>query len=245
MTTLMKWPVLLTLLVLTLPVTVAQTTQPAQEEISALQLRANTLLTRRDYKAALPLLEELVERLKDQPDKLGPVQELLRACRKNIIAPQDGNPDKVVAAPPDPNDPPTSAEKRIPHPRPEPGKAVELTIKELGNFEYDADKGGNIPDDVKAMDGATLRLSGYMIPMDQADSITQFALVPSLFACCFGQPPQLQHTIIVNTPSGKAVSYSADEIVVEGRLHIEEKKDDGFIVSIFEMECTSVRPSAR
>ena len=99
-----------------------------------------------------------------------------------------------------------------------------MAIKELGNFEYDADKGGNIPEDVKAMSGSMIRLNGFMIPMDQATSISQFALVPSLFACCFGQPPQIQHTIIVNCPKGKAVSYYPDEINVEGKLKVERKK---------------------
>jgi hypothetical protein len=84
-----------------------------------------------------------------------------------------------------------------------------------------------------------------MIPMDQADSITQFALVPSLFACCFGQPPQIQHTIIVKCPKGKAVSYFPDEISVQGKLSVDEKKEDGFIVSIFEIQCSSVKPAAK
>jgi len=120
-----------------------------------------------------------------------------------------------------------------------------MTIKELGNFEYDADKGGNIPADVKALNGTTVKLNGFMIPMDQATSISQFALVPSLFACCYGQPPQIQHTIIVNCPKGKAVSYFPDEINVEGKLKVEEKKEDGFIVSIFEIVCDSVKPVAK
>ena len=120
-----------------------------------------------------------------------------------------------------------------------------MAIKELGNFEYDADKGGNIPADVKAMSGSSIRLTGFMIPMDQATNISQFALVPSLFACCFGQPPQIQHTIIVNCPKGKAVAYYPDEITVDGTLKVEEKKEDGFIVSIFEMECSSVKPIAK
>jgi hypothetical protein len=66
-----------------------------------------------------------------------------------------------------------------------------------------------------------------------------------LFACCFGQPPQIQHTVVVNCPKGKAVSYYPDEIVVEGTLKVEEKKDDGFIVSIFEVEVNSVKPAAK
>ena len=40
------------------------------------------------------------------------------------------------------------------------------------------------------------------MPMDQSENITQFALVPSLFGCCYGQPPQIQHGVIVTCPKG-------------------------------------------
>src|SRR5207244_8110842 len=134
------------------------------------------------------------------------------------------------------------AEARKPHAAPKSDELRELEIKELGNFEYDADKGGNIPADVKALTGMKLRLHGFMIPMDQAENITHFALVPSLFACCFGQPPQIQHTMVVHTPKGKAVGYFPDEIIVEGSLVVNEKKEDGIIVSVFELNCNSVKP---
>ena len=47
--------------------------------------------------------------------------------------------------------------------------------------------------------------------------------MPSLFACCFGQPPQIQHTIVVQCPEGKAVSYFPDEINVEGTAAVAVK----------------------
>ena len=138
-----------------------------------------------------------------------------------------------------------TGDDRKPHKKPKDGEAYTLLIQELGNFEYDQEKGGNIPKDVQALTGSTVRLTGYMIPLDQADKIKQFVLVPDLFACCFGQPPQVQHSIIVSCPDGKAVSYFPDEIQVEGKLKVEEKKDDGFIVSIFEINCTSVKPAPK
>ena len=98
---------------------------------------------------------------------------------------------------------------------------------------------------MKKLSGSRIRVQGFMIPLDQADNISHFALVPSLFACCFGQPPQIQHQIVVHTPKGKAVSYFPDEIVCEGALKVEEKKDDGYIVSVFEMEVSSVKPAAK
>ena len=216
-------------------------TQPADK--GSLEFRAEQAFTAAQYAVALPLLQKLETQYKENPDKLAPVQEQIRVCQKNIAMAQATV--QVAPAAPGAADPEMSAEKRSPHPAPKTGETVAMTIKELGNFEYDADKGGNIPADVKAMSGSSIKLNGFMIPMDQAENITQFALVPSLFACCFGQPPQIQHTIIVNCPKGKAVSYFPDEINVEGKLKVEEKKEDGFIVSIFEIECSSVKPVAK
>ena len=209
--------------------TVAQSTQPLDK--ATLEQRANDEFNRGNYALALPLLEDLAVRNKDNPDVVGPILEKIRVCNKNIAEGNGG-----AGAPTGP---------RKPHPKPKPGQVIELQIKDLGNFEYDADNGGNIPQDVKDLSGCTVRVPGFMIPMDQADNITQFALVPSLFACCFGQPPSIQHTIVVNCPDGKAVSYYPDEIIVEGTLRVEEKKEDGFIVSVFEMDVNSVKPAGK
>jgi hypothetical protein len=138
-----------------------------------------------------------------------------------------------------------SGDDRKPHAKPKDGETLACSIQELGNFQFDQEKGGNIPKDVVALTGSHVRLTGFMIPLDQADKIKQFVLVPDLFACCFGQPPQVQHSIIVACPEGKAVSYYPEQIQVEGKLNVEEKKDDGFIVSIFEINCTSVKPAPK
>lgn len=223
----------------------AQTTQPVASAAStlivdraALEIRANQEFSRGQYALALPMLRRLAEMSKDQPEALGPIEEKIRVCEKNL-----GN-----AAPPDVSaavSSPSVNATRKPHPAPQSGQVLELMIKDLGNFDYDASKGGNIPKDVLALHGTKIRLRGYMIPMDQAANITQFALVPDLFACCFGQPPQLQHTIVANCPKGKAVSYYPEEITVEGTLSVREKKDEGFIVSIFELDVSSVKPSPK
>ena len=201
---------------------------------------AGTLaFNRGDYANALPLLKKTAEKYKDNPDKLGPVQERIRVATK-AIALANVQKNAVAVDPTTPDNTP-----RKPHPAPEEGKVQEMAIKDLGNFDYDADKGGNIPDDVKKLSGSMVRLHGYMIPIDQAERISKFALVPSLFACCFGQPPQIQHIIIVECPAGKAVSYYPDELSVEGKLTVDEKKEDGVITSVFQLTTTSVKPAAK
>jgi hypothetical protein len=212
-----------------------QTTKPADDP-AAVQLRATQAFNRGEFAVALPLLQKVADTLKDKPDQAGQVQEQIRVCQKNLQISAQAQPQQSV---------PVDTGPRKSHPAPKPGEELSMTIKELGNFDYDAEKGGNIPADVKALSGSKLKLKGFMVPMDQADSITQFALVPSLFGCCYGQPPQLQHTIIVNCPKGKSVSYFPDEIEVSGTLKVDEKKDEGFIVSIFEVECSSVKPAGK
>lgn len=251
MTSRWSWTVLALALAAGLARAAAPATQPAIDASDPrVELRANQAFNRGEYATALPLLQALAAYDKDQPDRLGPIQEKIRVCVKGlasakasaVAAPGQG---LTTGVPPGPADVPMDPETRHKHPTPKPGEVVELTIKELGNFQYDDEKGGNIPADVKAMNGAEIRLHGFMIPMDQADKITQFALVPSLFSCCFGQPPQIQHTIVVNCPKGKAVGYCPDEIIVQGKLTVQEKKDDGYVVSIFEVGAQSVKVAGK
>jgi hypothetical protein len=214
----------------------AQATQPAN---LPLEYRANQAFNQGRYAMALPLLQELAGTLIDQPDRLGSVEERIRVAKTAIAAAQKMQPDATaqpVAV---------TADVRTPHPLPKPGEVVELAIKELGNFDYDGEHGGNIPADVTAMSGAKIRVRGYMIPLDQAENIGEFALVPSLFSCCFGQPPQVQHTIVVHLPKDKVISYFPDELQVEGTLRVQEKRDEGYIVSIFDLDASSVKPAPR
>jgi hypothetical protein len=132
---------------------------------------------------------------------------------------------------------------RTPHKPPVAGETRELAVKELGNFDYDPDQGGVIPDDVKALSGTKVRLKGYMLPLSQARKVTRFALVPSVFSCCFGQPPGVQHTVIVDCEPGKSVAYSSDPVAVEGTLTVGEVKEDKYTIALFQLVCTNVAPS--
>jgi hypothetical protein len=181
-----------------------------------------------DNAAALPLLRELEKRYPAGSKQANATQTEIRRLERLI------------------NLGPATGDSRVPITPPAPGEVKEFeSIKDLGNFDYDVEKGGNIPPDIAHLNHSSIRIRGFMIPMDSAENIQKFALVPSLFSCCMGQPPQIQHTIVVVTPKGKAVSYFPDEIIVEGPLTVEEKKEDGFIVSIFEVSATSVKPASR
>src|SRR5205823_1959203 len=119
-----------------------------QAEDASIEFHAHQAFTRGKYATALPLLQKLAASYKSQPDKLGPIQEQINVCQKaiTVATAQQGQPGQ--------SDPAMAPETRKPHPAPKAGETIGLTIKELGNFEYDADKGGNIPEAVKALSGA-------------------------------------------------------------------------------------------
>ena len=141
-----------------------------------------------------------------------------------------------------PSDPPMTKDTRIPHTAIAAGTTAEMSIKELGNFDFDPTKDADVPADVKLVEGAKVKLNGFMWPLTQSDKITEFALVPSLTSCCFGAPPGVQHVVTCHVPGGKAVDFSVDEIYVEGIVHVRVKRENDYTSSIFEVDVTSVRP---
>jgi uncharacterized protein len=140
-----------------------------------------------------------------------------------------------------PGDPPMAPDTRIPHTKPKYGDVLTMTIKELGNFDFDPQADADIPADVKLMEGAHVKLNGFMIPLTQAIKVDKFALVPSLAGCCYGAPPGVQHIITCTTPPDKAMDYVLDELEVEGIVHVRVKREDGYTSSIFEMDVTSAK----
>ena len=155
---------------------------------AVLELHANQTFDRGQYALALPMLLKVADHYKDNPEKLGPTQEKIRVCQKNLATAVAAS---VSATAQQPAIASSDEQHASPIPLPKPGETVELDIKQLGNFDYDISNGGNIPKDVIHLNGVKLRTHSFMIPLDQADNISEFALVPSLFSCCFGQPPQV------------------------------------------------------
>jgi hypothetical protein len=235
---------------------------PSAEELA---VHAEKLFAKGDYDTALTVFKQLAETFKGDPARLAAIQKKLMVCEQAV------HPPKVVAvfapAPTPPSEfmralrmrPKTAAVSapaptpvpeaevmstagRRPHPVPKPGEVLEITLKALGNFEYDQEKGGAIPADVKRLNGVKIRVRGYMIPMGPDEKSFQFALITNLDTFRRPSSPSLliQHMIVADCPKGKAIAYYPDEIIAEGTLKVEEKRDSGYIVCIFNLDVTSV-----
>ena len=140
-------------------------------------------------------------------------------------------------------DPPELGPRR-PHRPPQQGEVREMTIRRLGNFNYEQQ--GGIPDDVRRLDGMGVRLRGYVVPTNQAIPETQFALVPSLTSCCYGQPPGIEHIVMVSCAGGRKLDGDpTTEVVVKGTLRVGEMLQDRNVVALYRVTDASVRPIAR
>ena len=196
------------------------------------------LLQQRDYANAMPLLQARFEQVKNDKKAVEQVKYYTGVCAKGLGQSQFIGRVGEVA---DPTMDPSTGQKRVPHAPLAAGETRTMGIKELGNFDYDAEKGGEVPEDVLALNGGTIRLSGYMLPLSQSQYMTEFALVPTLFNCCFGQPPGVQHVVTAHLPKGKGVEYTIYEVSVEGTIKVDVRRKDEYTESIFEMDATSVK----
>lgn len=118
-------------------------------------------------------------------------------------------------------------------------RPVELSFELLKKWTYVEGK-TPIPDFIRAFDGKRVYMTGYMMPLNTVKNIRSFVFVPSLFGCCYGQPPAVNHIILVNMAEGKTAKYLEDVIRVRGRFHCGEEKLDGELLSLYRIDADEV-----
>jgi hypothetical protein len=81
---------------------------------------------------------------------------------------------------------------------------------------------------VEALNDRQVRLPGFVVPLENnADSISEFLLVPYFGACIHVPPPPANQTILVTTPADQPyVGALFDTVWVEGRMHVEPFSDE-------------------
>jgi len=98
-----------------------------------------------------------------------------------------------------------------------------------------------IPDRIKAADGKTITVDGFMIPLEyQGSQVSKFILAMNQNTCCFGASPQINEFIIVSLRD-KCVDDEMDiPLRVKGVLHVAVHRERGTLSSIYRMDAQSV-----
>jgi hypothetical protein len=129
----------------------------------------------------------------------------------------------------------------------------------LAHFEYDAPdideeidphlrlkkKKRPIPDFVKNLDGATIAVVGFMIPLDTDDAdqkATSFILARTQASCCYGIVPKMNEWMFVRMAKGKTADVMMDcPITVFGTLSVGEEKEENAGWSLYRMVSDKVK----
>ena len=81
---------------------------------------------------------------------------------------------------------------------------------------------GNMPDELKALNGTRIRVPGFVVPLEDEDTqLSEFLLVPSPQACIHVPPPPPNQMVMVRMKKGSAPKREWGPIWLNGLLEIK------------------------
>jgi hypothetical protein len=114
------------------------------------------------------------------------------------------------------------------------GDVLEVSMVKLNNIEYRV--GDDLPDWVTALDGETVRISGFM-RNGTLEGEQWFDLTNDSCGC---GTSKLQHFVRISLGEG-TTTFTPDELVLEGTFSVGEQLDeDEFVESIFRLKVDSL-----
>jgi hypothetical protein len=115
----------------------------------------------------------------------------------------------------------------------------KLTFETLKSWTYVAGK-TPFPPHIKALDGQNVEMLGFMMPLTEIQNIKEFVLMPTLFGCCYGQPPAPNHMVMVKLPAGRTTKFCSNPVRVRGEFHVGETRQDGYLISLYVLSANEV-----
>jgi hypothetical protein len=110
---------------------------------------------------------------------------------------------------------------------------TKLDWKRLGGFHYA--EGAELPADVRALDGASVGVPGFILTLGETEGMHEFILLESLWGCCFGAVPEVNQTIVVRLTADHSFDYTAAPVLITGKLEVGEEKQGGFVASLYRI----------
>jgi hypothetical protein len=94
-----------------------------------------------------------------------------------------------------------------------------------------------IPASIKNLDGKTVRVRGFMMPVKELQGkTTEFLITRSQPSCCFSGATEINEFVTVKVPGKGFDTMMDDPITVEGKLHVAAVTDSGFIVGLYVLD---------
>lgn len=94
-----------------------------------------------------------------------------------------------------------------------------------------------IPAAIKKLDGKTVRVRGFMMPVKEVQGkTTEFLITRSQPSCCFSGATEITEFVTVKVPGKGFDTMLDDPVTVQGTLHVGAVLDSGFIVGLYELD---------
>lgn len=96
---------------------------------------------------------------------------------------------------------------------------------------------GEIPLTIRALDAKKVAVTGFMLPLKQADGfVTEFLLLKDQSMCCFGLSPKANEWVQVQM-KGKGIRSIMDEpIIICGTLHVGEFQHNQQMAGVYRLD---------
>jgi hypothetical protein len=100
-----------------------------------------------------------------------------------------------------------------------------------------ARKNDQVPAAIRAFDSKRVALTGYMLPLQiENGRAKKLILMRDVTTCCYGATPNMNDYVVV-TMKGEGVKAVQDiPVVLVGVLRVGEKYENGYLVSLYELE---------
>lgn len=140
---------------------------------------------------------------------------------------------------------------RAAEPSPAPTGYFKAGFDILGGFPFnppepDADAkpgtpppsaANQIPTIVKALDGKKVIVTGYMLPVKMEKGlVTEFLLVSSPSACCYGATPRMNDFIVVKMAKAGVKPIMDVPVEFYGTLTVKEVFEEGYLSNIYALD---------
>jgi hypothetical protein len=91
---------------------------------------------------------------------------------------------------------------------------------------------------LRELNGRTIRLTGYMQPLNEDPDSSAFLFIENPIGCWFCEMPDLTGIILIELPAGKSKAYTRTPIKITGKLKLNETDPENFLYTISDATAT-------
>jgi hypothetical protein len=96
---------------------------------------------------------------------------------------------------------------------------------------------GQVPAGIRRLDGKKVVLTGYMLPLKLENGLaTEFFFLSSPTLCCYGVVPEVNEWMLVKMRKEGLPAVQDVPLFLAGRLRVQARWEEGYLVGIYEME---------